>query len=65
MARSPRTPDDDEQSWRTTMNLLAVIVLLLVFGSGYYLMGALATSKKALQCIEAGRRNCGELTVVK
>ncbi len=66
MAEAPQPPEDEEDpEWKTTINLLAVILLLVLLGGGYYLMTAMANSRKALECLEAGRRNCGDLTQVK
>ncbi len=64
MAAQPQPPEDDEDpEWRTTVNLLAIIVLLVLLIAGYYLIGAMSRSRRALDCLQAGRRDCGDLTV--
>jgi len=65
VGHQPEKPDDEDPEWRTTLNLLATILLLVLLGIGYFLMDAMANSRRALECVEAGRRNCGTFTQVR
>lgn len=52
---APREPDDD---WRTTVNLLGVIVVLLLLGAGVWLIFELDKAKKAQNCLSSGMNAC-------
>jgi hypothetical protein len=45
------------------MGVIGLILMMLVLG-GYWLLDGLARSRKAQECLESGRRNCGEITRV-
>lgn len=51
----PQEPDED---WKTTVNLLAVIVALLVLGAGMWLVFELDRAKKAQDCLSSTQRAC-------
>ena len=51
----PQEPDED---WKTTVNLLAVIVALLVLGAGMWLVFELDRAKKAQDCLSSTMRAC-------
>ena len=44
--------------WRTTVNLIAAIALILLFGMSYYLVERVAAANKAQLCVESGSRKC-------
>ena len=54
----PRSQEDAD-SRRTFVNLLAVIVCLVILIAGYWLINKLWESKKLQDCVFSGRRNCG------
>ncbi len=57
-----RRPDDsDDHDWRMTVNLLAVIVVLLVLGAGVWLMFELNRAKKAQDCLASTFRSCRQI----
>lgn len=51
----PQEPDED---WKTTVNLLAVIVALLVLGAGVWLIFELDRARKAQECLSSTHRAC-------
>jgi hypothetical protein len=53
--------DEDEHAHRMTVNLVAAIVCLLLFGAGLFVAEGLSRSNKAQACLEAGRRTCPSL----
>ena len=62
MRRPGATEDDeDEHAHRMTVNLVAAIVCLVLFGAGLFIVEGLSRSNKALACLEAGRRTCPSL----
>jgi hypothetical protein len=50
-----------EDPQRTTVNLVAAILCLLLLGAGLFLVESMDRAKKAQNCLEAGRRNCAAL----
>lgn len=54
-------PDENNDPQRTTVNLVAAILCLLLLGAGLFLVEAMDRAKKAQNCLEAGRRNCAAL----
>jgi hypothetical protein len=56
-----RPGDDDD--WRTTVNLLAVIVTLLLLGAGVWLLFELDRARKAQDCLSSTMRNCRQIQV--
>ncbi len=57
--KGPAKDEDDDDSRRTFVNLLAVIVCLVILIAGFWLMNKLWESKKLQDCVFSGRRNCG------
>lgn len=51
----PQEPDED---WKTTVNLLGVIVILLVLGAGIWLIFELDKARKAQDCLSSTMRAC-------
>ena len=47
--------------WRTTVNLLAAIVILLLFSAGLFLLNGVVAANKSLLCVESGSRKCQKL----
>lgn len=58
MAVGDRDPDDEDPHHRMTMNLLALIVVLVILGVGFWLAWHLAETKRVQDCLSAGFRNC-------
>lgn len=50
--------DAQEEDVRTKQALLTAIVVLILFGIGYWLVQEFHKSITAHQCLEQGRRNC-------
>lgn len=58
-APDARVPDDaQEEDVRTKQALLTAIVVLILFGAGFWLVQEFHKSMTAHQCLEQGRRNC-------
>ncbi|PSC02932.1 hypothetical protein SLNSH_21325 [Alsobacter soli] len=55
-------PDEADDGRRTTVNLVAAIVCLLLLGAGLFLVESMDRARKAQNCFEAGRRNCAALS---
>lgn len=59
-----RAPEDgaldpvQEEDIRTKQALLTAIVVLILFGAGFWLVQEFHKSITAHQCLEQGRRNC-------
>lgn len=47
-----------DEDVRTKQALLTAIVVLLLFGAGFWLVQEFHKSVSAQQCLEQGRRNC-------
>lgn len=58
---SAREDDENEHAHRMTVNLVAAIVCLVLFGVGLFVAEGLSRSNKAQACLEAGRRACPSL----
>lgn len=52
------TDPAQEEDIRTKQALLTAIVVLLLFGAGFWLVQEFHKSVSAQQCLEQGRRNC-------
>ena len=50
--------DAHEEDVRTKQALLTAIVVLVLFGAGFWLVQEFHKSISAQQCLEQGRRNC-------
>lgn len=50
--------DAHEEDVRTKQALLTAIVVLVLFGAGFWLVQEFHKSMTAQQCLEQGRRNC-------
>ncbi len=51
----PQEPDED---WRMTVNLLGAIVLLLILCAGVWLIFELDKARKAQDCLSSTLRHC-------
>lgn len=58
----PRPPDEDDD-WRMTVNLLAIIATLLLLGAGIWLLFELDRARKAQDCLSSTQRNCRQIRV--
>jgi cytochrome oxidase assembly protein ShyY1 len=60
----PRRPEDEpDEHWRMTVNLLAVIVVLIVLGLGFWILRELNEAKKAQECLAtAARHQCRQIS---
>ena len=56
-------PDDDEESDRTTTNVILAVGFVLLVGGGIWLANAMIDARKADECISSGRRNCNPIEV--
>lgn len=56
----PRS-DDEDQDWKMTVNLLAVIAVLLLLGAGLWLLLELDRARKAQDCLASTQRNCRQI----
>ena len=54
----PPAFDAQEEDVRTKQALLTAIVVLVLFGAGFWLVQEFHKSITAHQCLEQGRRNC-------
>jgi hypothetical protein len=50
--------DEPDEDWKTTVNLLGVIVALLVLGAGIWLIFELDKARKAQDCLSSTMRAC-------
>lgn len=46
------------EEWRTTQNLFAAIVLILLLAAAVAVVDALGRTQRALDCLQAGRARC-------
>ncbi|KFC67559.1 hypothetical protein FG93_03872 [Bosea sp. LC85] len=58
----PRPPDEDD-AWRMTVNLLAIIATLLLLGAGIWLLFELDRARKAQDCLSSTQRNCRQIRI--
>lgn len=58
-----RRPDEEpDEHWRMTVNLLAVIAVLVMIGLGFWLLRELDAAKKAQECLaSAARHHCRQI----
>ena len=57
-----RQDEEPDEQWRMTVNLLAIIAVLLVIGAGFWLMRELNAARKAQECLaSAARHQCRQL----
>ena len=57
----PQDEEPDEQ-WRMTVNLLAIIAVLMMIGAGFWLLRELDAAKKAQECLaSAARHQCRQI----
>ena len=55
---------DDDYRHRMIMNVLALIVCLLLAGSGVWLANQIAEMRKNQDCVLSGRMNCAKIEVL-
>ena len=58
-SQSPRAADDTDYKRRTTVNLVAVIALLVLGGVLYWALDLIDRQRKLERCVATGRRDCG------
>ncbi len=56
-AKNKAVPET-EDSFRTTVNLVVLIVCILLFSAGYFLMTSMDKLKKTQICLESGNKAC-------
>ena len=57
----PHDEEPDEQ-WRMTVNLLAIIAVLVMVGAGFWLLRELNAASKAQECLaSAARHQCRQI----
>lgn len=57
----PQDEEPDEQ-WRMTVNLLAIIAVLVMIGAGFWLLRELDAARKAQECLaSAARHQCRQI----
>jgi len=57
-----RRDEEPDEHWRMTVNLLAIIVVLVVVGAGFWLLRELGAAKRAQDCLaSAARHHCRQL----
>jgi hypothetical protein len=62
--QSNGTPEpEDEESDRRLGNIVIVVGLVLLLGTGWWLANALYEARKADDCLSSGRRNCSPIEV--
>ncbi|SEG18455.1 hypothetical protein [Bosea lathyri] len=54
-------PQDNDEDWKTTVNLLGVIVVLVLLGAGIWLLLELDRARKAQDCLSSTMRNCRQI----
>lgn len=57
-------PQDEEpdEHWRMTVNLLAIIAVLVMVGAGFWLLRELSAASKAQECLaSAARHQCRQV----
>ena len=52
-----RQDEEPDEQWRMTVNLLAIIAVLVMVGAGFWLLRELAAAKKAQECLASAARN--------
>ena len=57
-----RQDEEPDEQWRMTVNLLAIIAVLVMIGAGFWLMRELDAARKAQECLaSAARHQCRQL----
>lgn len=60
MTKPAASRDDTDYERRTTVNLVAVIVLLVLGGVLYFAIDLIDRQRKLERCLSTGRRDCGQ-----
>jgi hypothetical protein len=53
--------DPDEETDRTTANIMLLVGFVALIGGGIWLANAMIDARKADECISSGRRNCNPI----
>lgn len=54
--------EEPDEHWRMTVNLLAIIAVLVMVGAGFWLLRELNDAKKAQECLaSAARHQCRQI----
>lgn len=57
-----RQDEEPDEQWRMTVNLLAIIAVLVMIGVGFWLLRELNDAKKAQECLaSAARHQCRQI----
>lgn len=57
-----RQDEEPDEQWRMTVNLLAIIAVLMMIGAGFWLLRELNTARKAQECLaSAARHECRQI----
>lgn len=57
-----RQDEEPDEQWRMTVNLLAIIAVLVMIGAGFWLLRELNDAKKAQECLaSAARHQCRQI----
>lgn len=59
-----RQDEEPDEHWRMTVNLLAIIAVLVMIGVGFWLLRELNGAKRAQECLAtAARHQCRQIGV--
>lgn len=58
LERFERTQDEDDYRHRMIMNGLALLLLIVLIGSGIWIANTMAVMRKNQDCVLSGKRNC-------
>ncbi|CAN7365631.1 hypothetical protein [Bosea sp. LjRoot237] len=59
-----RQDEEPDEHWRMTVNLLAIIAVLVMIGVGFWLLRELNEAKRAQECLAtAARHQCRQIGV--
>jgi flagellar biogenesis protein FliO len=57
-----RQDEEPDEQWRMTVNLLAIIAVLVMIGAGFWLLRELNEAKRAQECLAtAARHQCRQI----
>lgn len=57
-----RQDEEPDEQWRMTVNLLAIIAVLVMIGAGFWLLREFDAAKKAQECLaSAARHQCRQI----